>query len=228
MRLLHAFTAALAVGHAAAITYVQVVGAIDGVTKKSRSLTVTVESVNFLNVIVTAPVLEPPIPSRENHGQLIFMAAYCNWICGHCRGRGEGRSYADRMPLRPQAPPSPLTTQGPPFPAAEAKVVVKALTTFVNVHKALLNVVIGKNGLISRAPGGVQGIRLALVALEKGVDVSSVKPRDVCCLRAYGGWRPQSFAFALIALIPTEKESATLQFGSLSATLTTTVKKYGG
>jgi hypothetical protein len=44
-------------------------------------------------------------------------------------------------------------------------------TTFVEVHKALLNVVIGKRGIVTLIPF-VEPIRLSLVALEKGVDVS--------------------------------------------------------
>ena len=61
------------------------------------------------------------------------------------------------------------------FNDADAQLVVNALTTFVKVHQALLNVVIGKSGLLKLLPPPIalfsEPVRKALVALEAGVDV---------------------------------------------------------
>ena len=84
-----------------------------------------------------------------------------------------------------------------PLPDADAKLVVDALTTFVHVHQALLNVVIGKHGLTTMIPF-FEPIRIALVSLEAVID---------------------SFAFDLIALIPTQKPAAEKQFADLGVTL---------
>jgi hypothetical protein len=79
----------------------------------------------------------------------------------------------------------------------DAKLVVQSLTTFVHVHQALLNVVIGKHGLLTLIPF-FEPIRVALVQLEIVVD---------------------TFAFYLIDLIPTQKPAADAQVASLSVTL---------
>ncbi|BFI32701.1 hypothetical protein MPTK2_4g90130P [Marchantia polymorpha subsp. ruderalis] len=84
-----------------------------------------------------------------------------------------------------------------PLPDADAQVVVDALTTFVQVHQALLNVVIGKHGILTMIPF-FEPIRMALVSLEAVID---------------------RLAFDLIALIPTQKSSATIQFQKLDVTL---------
>jgi glycopeptide antibiotics resistance protein len=102
-----------------------------------------------------------------------------------------------------------LTGQGfdynpTPLPDADAKLVVASLTTFVQVHQALLNVVIGKHGLITLIPF-FEPIRVSLVSLEAIVD---------------------TFAFALIGLIPTQKPAAETQFNSLGITVKFAVETY--
>jgi hypothetical protein len=77
-----------------------------------------------------------------------------------------------------------------PLSDADAQLVVQSLTTFVKVHQALLNVVIGKHGLATLFPL-FEPIRVALVNLEIVVD---------------------TFAFYLIDLIPTQKPAADEQF----------------
>ncbi|PTQ27552.1 hypothetical protein MARPO_0193s0017, partial [Marchantia polymorpha] len=84
-----------------------------------------------------------------------------------------------------------------PLPDADAQLVVDALTTFVQVHQALLYVVIGKHGILTMIPF-FEPIRMALVSLEAVID---------------------RLAFDLIALIPTQKSSATIQFQKLDVTL---------
>lgn len=87
--------------------------------------------------------------------------------------------------------------KGGPLSDADAKLVVQSLTTFVQVHQALLNVVIEKHGLLTLMTF-FEPIRMALVSLESTVDF---------------------FAYDLIALIPTQKAAAENQFGSLSITV---------
>jgi hypothetical protein len=91
-----------------------------------------------------------------------------------------------------------------PLPDDDAKLVVQALTTFVQVHQALLQVIIGKHGLLTLAPF-FEPIRLALVDLEAAID---------------------TLAFDLIDLIPTQKPAANAQFASLSVTLTNAITTY--
>jgi Leucine-rich repeat (LRR) protein len=90
------------------------------------------------------------------------------------------------------------------LPDNDAKLVVQALTTFVQVHQALLQVIIGKHGLLTLAPF-FEPIRLALVDLEAAID---------------------TLAFDLIDLIPTRKPAANAQFASLSVTLTNAITTY--
>jgi hypothetical protein len=91
-----------------------------------------------------------------------------------------------------------------PLPDADAQLVVDALTTFVKVHQALLNVVIGKHGLIALVPF-FEPIRVSLVSLEGVVD---------------------TFAFTLIGLIPTQKDPASSQVKSLDVTIGKTIDVY--
>ncbi|KAH8147611.1 uncharacterized protein LAJ45_08439 [Morchella importuna] len=91
-----------------------------------------------------------------------------------------------------------------PLADADAQLVVGALTTFVQVHQALLNVVIGKHGLLTLIPF-FEPIRQALVSLEATVD---------------------TFAFYLIAMIPTQKPAADTQFGSLTVTVKFAITTY--
>ncbi|PTQ35235.1 hypothetical protein MARPO_0073s0099 [Marchantia polymorpha] len=56
-----------------------------------------------------------------------------------------------------------------PLPDADAQLVVDALTTFVQVHQALLNVVIGKHGILTMIPF-FEPIRMSLVSLEAVID----------------------------------------------------------
>lgn len=99
--------------------------------------------------------------------------------------------------LAPGTNPSPLNDD-------DAKLVVKTLTTFVQVHQALLNVVIGKHGLLTLIPF-FEPIRLALVQLEVVVD---------------------TFAFNLINLIPTQQPAASQQVASLDVTIRDAVNTY--
>lgn len=87
---------------------------------------------------------------------------------------------------------------------ADAEFVVASLRTFVQVHQALLNVVIGKHGLLTLIPF-FEPIRQSLVSLEATVD---------------------AFAFMLIDMIPTQEAAAREQFGSLSITVRVAIQTY--
>lgn len=88
---------------------------------------------------------------------------------------------------------------------ADAKLVVNALKTFVHVHQILLATVISKHGLLTMIPYS-EPIRQALVSLESAVD---------------------SFAFALIAFIPTSAQSDYIaQFDGLKVQVEKTITVY--
>ncbi|KAM5541752.1 hypothetical protein V8D89_004481 [Ganoderma adspersum] len=92
----------------------------------------------------------------------------------------------------------------PAYTDPEAVEVVNVLTTFVVVHQQLLNLIIGKHSLAAQffltAP-----IAAALRALEAVVD---------------------TFAFDLIALIPTQSGPALTQISSLNVTFTDCITTY--
>ncbi|PIL30683.1 hypothetical protein GSI_07387 [Ganoderma sinense ZZ0214-1] len=95
-------------------------------------------------------------------------------------------------------------TKPKPFENHIAEEVVEVLTEFVAIHQALLRTIIGKKSLASRffltAP-----IAHALRIIENVVD---------------------TFALALIALIPTQSNSARSQFEALTVTFTEAIKAY--
>ncbi|TBU28509.1 hypothetical protein BD311DRAFT_324644 [Dichomitus squalens] len=97
-----------------------------------------------------------------------------------------------------------FSSSTPPYPDDVAIEVVDVLTTFVEVHQQLLELIIGKHSLAAQffltAP-----IAAALRALESVVD---------------------TFAFDLIALIPTEEGPALAQVNALNVTFTQTVTTY--
>lgn len=92
----------------------------------------------------------------------------------------------------------------PVFNDADAVSIVGVLKTFVAVHQRLLNVLIGKRGVLTLIPF-VEPIRVALVSLEAAVD---------------------SIAIALIDMIPTQAPEATQQFGMLSVTIKAAIQVY--
>jgi hypothetical protein len=108
---------------------------------------------------------------------------------------------------RVAAASSMISNSNPPMIAlgdADAKTVVSALTTFVKVHQELLSVVIGKHGLLTLFLFS-EPIRQALVSLEGTVD---------------------TFAFVLIAVIPTQQPAANQQFSSLDVTVRLAITTY--
>ncbi|CDO71866.1 hypothetical protein BN946_scf184940.g13 [Trametes cinnabarina] len=91
-----------------------------------------------------------------------------------------------------------------PLGDADAQLVVAALTQFVKVHQALLNTVIGKHSLAAQFFVTAQ-IAAILRTLEGGID---------------------TFAFDLIALIPTQSDSANTQFSALHVTISNAITVY--
>ncbi|KZV99601.1 hypothetical protein EXIGLDRAFT_762474 [Exidia glandulosa HHB12029] len=90
------------------------------------------------------------------------------------------------------------------FSAPDARDVIAVLKTFVIVHQQLLSTLIGKHGLFEQF-GGTQPIAKALREIEEVVD---------------------SFAEALINLIPTEYDEAMFQMHSLDISLRNTISVY--
>ncbi|EJF63748.1 hypothetical protein DICSQDRAFT_125525 [Dichomitus squalens LYAD-421 SS1] len=97
-----------------------------------------------------------------------------------------------------------FSSSTPPYPDNVAIEVVDVLTTFVEVHQQLLELIIGKHSLAAQffltAP-----IAAALRALEGVVD---------------------TFAFAVIDLIPTQEGPALAQVSALNVTFTQTITTY--
>jgi hypothetical protein len=91
------------------------------------------------------------------------------------------------------------TVTSGPLPDTDAELVVQSLATFVQVHQALLNVVIRKNRLLTFVPS-MQPIRVSesLASLQAAIE---------------------TFAFKLTAFIPTQSLAAHKEFHSLSTTL---------
>lgn len=163
-----------------------VVGAFRSLTTTSANLRTEVEKINLLN----APLQGFKI--AQGFGVIIRDVGVVIPMLATNRKRYES---ADALVKR----------QGEMYSVADARIIVVALTEFVKVHQALLNIVIGKRGLLTLFPF-LEPIRVSLVQLEAIVD---------------------SFAFALIALIPTgEKPAFESQFGSLDVTVNIAITTY--
>ncbi|KAJ7434464.1 hypothetical protein FB451DRAFT_1467571 [Mycena latifolia] len=90
------------------------------------------------------------------------------------------------------------------FGDADAQTVVDALRTFVEVHQALLSTIIGKHSILAQF-GVTAPIAAALRSLEAAID---------------------SFAFAMINLIPTQAPAVTNDQNSLDGSVTNTITIY--
>ncbi|KAJ6608127.1 hypothetical protein B0H10DRAFT_2227151 [Mycena sp. CBHHK59/15] len=92
----------------------------------------------------------------------------------------------------------------PPFGNMDALLIVQSLDQFVAIHQALLSTVIGKHGIFAQF-GVTQPIADVLRNLEAGID---------------------SFAFAMIAMIPTQTPSVNADKGSLDSSVGNTISLY--
>ncbi|EIW60938.1 uncharacterized protein TRAVEDRAFT_19466 [Trametes versicolor FP-101664 SS1] len=92
-----------------------------------------------------------------------------------------------------------------PFGDDVAGDIVDVLVTFVEVHQALLNAIIGKHGIIANIPFVGPDIAAALRGLEAIVD---------------------ALAFAIIGLIPTRQNPAMAQIASLDKTFADVIRVY--
>ncbi|KAH9857539.1 hypothetical protein C2E23DRAFT_279550 [Lenzites betulinus] len=93
-----------------------------------------------------------------------------------------------------------------PYGASVATDVRIALVRFVQVHQLLLNTLIGKHGIIAKFPPFGSDIAFALRGLESIID---------------------TFAYALIGLIPTEADTAQESINSLDMTFANACNVYG-
>ncbi|KAG6556044.1 hypothetical protein Mapa_001985 [Marchantia paleacea] len=157
----------------------KIIEGLKTVTDMSDQLRIATEKINIFNAAQQGVVIANGFATIIEKG-VVIASGFATII----EKVSEGIVRVDRV------------TSGP-LPDADAQLVVDALTTFVRVHQALLNVVIGKHGLTTMIPF-FEPIRLTLVSLEVVID---------------------NLAFDLIALIPTQKSSATIQFEKLDVTL---------
>lgn len=107
--------------------------------------------------------------------------------------------------LTKQLQPSTGVVANDLLSADDSKLVINALVTFVQVHQALLSVVIGKHGVLAQFGPFGEPIRQALVALELVVD---------------------TLAFAIIALLSALIDQAKAQAQSLDASLNQAIAAY--
>ncbi|KAK8169761.1 hypothetical protein IWX90DRAFT_383186, partial [Phyllosticta citrichinensis] len=105
-------------------------------------------------------------------------------------------------------PAVPRITVLPPFPpGCDTDAIVVALTSFVRVHQALLNIIIGRSGLLETRQFNTVGSTIAAV------------------LRGVEGVVDQ-LAFALIDLIPARSECAKGQKSAIDGTLDEAIDAY--
>ncbi|KAI0628751.1 hypothetical protein C8Q77DRAFT_1161784 [Trametes polyzona] len=98
-----------------------------------------------------------------------------------------------------------ITVDPNTFPDDVAQDIVDALVAFVEVHQALLNAIIGKHGILAHIPGVGPPLAGILRTLEAVVD---------------------TFAFAIIALIPTQQNPAQEQLAHLDNTFSQAIAVY--
>ncbi len=126
----------------------------------------------------------------------------------------------------------------PPFPpGCDSDTIVVALVEFVRVHQALLNIIIGRAGLLSNLPfvrREVEDVQEAAVQLVRDTDpVEDLEPRLFNPVGAVlaGVLRSleavvDSVAFALIGLIPTRQQCLQGQKVSIDGTLDDAIAAY--
>ncbi|TQN70703.1 hypothetical protein CSHISOI_04870, partial [Colletotrichum shisoi] len=162
------------------ITPVQVVKNIELITTKSQALIAPAQSINVIN------------------GALIII--------------GQGpfpKIIAGFTDIVTTATVALTQMQGmPPVPAgAESDAIFEAVRTFVKIHQQLLNVLIGKAGLLSTVPIVGGPVAAVLRVVEDVVD---------------------TFAFALIDGVQSRAKDLEAELGSLTDTIQTAIKQYEG
>ncbi|EPQ53673.1 hypothetical protein GLOTRDRAFT_131013 [Gloeophyllum trabeum ATCC 11539] len=163
-----------------------IISDLNRVTQLSAELRVTVQATTFLNATAAAP--------RIVNGLQNIVATVTRAVAD--THASSGSSSRDVITGRAQMKRA-ITHE-----ACEA--IVTALLDFVRVHQALLSVIIGKHGVLSPI-GFATPIRLALVAIEKGVD---------------------TFAIDIIEAIPCDKTRANQGLDSLDVTLERSIEAY--
>ncbi|KAK7524453.1 hypothetical protein IWZ03DRAFT_367178 [Phyllosticta citriasiana] len=134
-------------------------------------------------------------------------------------------------------PAIPRITVLPPFPpGCDTDAIVIALSSFVSVHQALLNIIIGRSGLLESSPFAdtaygaevkafldADGGSAALVARQ--FPFPTVGSTIATVLRGVEGVVDQ-LAFALIDLIPARSECAKGQKSAIDGTLDEAIEAY--
>ncbi|KAK7534203.1 uncharacterized protein J3D65DRAFT_632745 [Phyllosticta citribraziliensis] len=132
-------------------------------------------------------------------------------------------------------PAVPRITVLPPFPpGCDTDAIVVALTSFVRVHQALLNIIIGRSGLLESSPFAEAAYAAEVTAfLSADGGSASLEARQfntvgstiAAVLRGVEGIVDQ-LAFALIDLIPARSECAKGQKSAIDGTLDEAIDAY--
>ncbi|KAK7536602.1 hypothetical protein IWX49DRAFT_509840, partial [Phyllosticta citricarpa] len=110
-------------------------------------------------------------------------------------------------------PAIPRITVLPPFPpGCDTDAIVIALSSFVSVHQALLNIIIGRSGLLE-------------TLMARQFPFPTVGSTIATVLRGVEGVVDQ-LAFALIDLIPARSECAKGQKSAIDGTLDEAIEAY--
>ncbi|KAF2015590.1 hypothetical protein BU24DRAFT_450276 [Aaosphaeria arxii CBS 175.79] len=125
----------------------------------------------------------------------------------------------------------PRLTVLPPFPpGCDTDAIVIALIQFVRVHQALLNIIIGRRGVLENSPIRRDTIEDAVlrrepVDLETGGEAAIIGPAIAAGLRAVEGV-VDTLAFQILRLVPTRSECAKQQKEAIDGSLSEAITQY--
>ncbi|KAM7208385.1 hypothetical protein V8F20_001363 [Naviculisporaceae sp. PSN 640] len=180
---LRAFVTAAVLPLASALTAQEIVNNINTLTTKSKALQEPARTITILN----APLIvigQGPFPQ--------LIAGFTDIVVTATTANAAMNADRDRITS-----------------VSDAKLIADAFRTFVRVHQELLNILIGKAGLVTSLPIVGPPVAAVLRSLEAIVD---------------------TIAFGLIDIIDPSDQKADLtsDYKSLDASITLTINKYDG
>jgi hypothetical protein len=119
----------------------------------------------------------------------------------------------------------------PPFAqGCDTDAIVIALIQFVRVHQALLNIIIGRRGLLENSPVKREAIEVGVMHMYKrepdnGNQAAIIGPALAKGLRAVEGVVDQ-LAFAILRVVPTRSECAKQQKEEIDGSLKEAIFQY--
>ncbi|KAI1370009.1 hypothetical protein F5Y08DRAFT_325120 [Xylaria arbuscula] len=151
---------AMASGAMAALSGQQIADGIKTITQKSQALQPTAQSITVLNagLIVIGQGPFPPLITGFND-----IVSTGNTLISQLAGSGPIQKRGEKEHARD------LAARGP-----DADAVFTAFREFVAVHQALLNILIGKAGLLEQIPVVGQPVATVLRAVEGVVDTLAI------------------------------------------------------